>query len=146
MQLHKKNVVVFDQGEITLFPELNSSELVIKPDHKILSQLRGKGIAMVFQEPMTSLNPVMTCGDQLIEGLQLHLGLNKKEARARTLELFREVQLPRAEEMLDQFPHQLSGGQRQRSSPMNLPRRWMSPCSIPSCNCSVNFKRNTIWP
>lgn len=114
MQLHKKNVVVFDQGEITLFPELNSSELVIKPDHKILSQLRGKGIAMVFQEPMTSLNPVMTCGDQLIEGLQLHLGLNRKEARARTLELFREVQLPRAEEMLDQFPHQLSGGQRQR--------------------------------
>jgi len=84
------------------------------PGDQMLLQLRGKRIAMIFQEPMTSLNPVLTCGHQVCEVLVKHLKLSKKQAKKRALELFKEVMLPRAETMLDQYPHQLSGGQRQR--------------------------------
>jgi len=86
----------------------------IGPKHAVLKELRGRKIAMIFQEPMTSLNPVMTCGRQVSEVLEKHLGIPREKARARTLELFEEVKLPRAAAMLDQYPHQLSGGQRQR--------------------------------
>ena len=86
----------------------------IGPKHSVLKELRGRKIAMIFQEPMTSLNPVMTCGRQVSEVLEKHLGIPREKARARTLELFEEVKLPRAAAMLDQYPHQLSGGQRQR--------------------------------
>jgi len=86
----------------------------IGPKHAVLKELRGRKIAMIFQEPMTSLNPVMTCGRQVSEVLEKHLGIPREKARARTLELFEEVKLPRAATMLDQYPHQLSGGQRQR--------------------------------
>jgi peptide/nickel transport system ATP-binding protein len=79
-----------------------------------LRRIRGNEIAMIFQEPMTSLNPVYTCGQQVIESLRLHLGLKKKEARARVLELFERVELPRPEDMLRAFPHEISGGQKQR--------------------------------
>ena len=75
---------------------------------------RGNRIAMIFQEPMTSLNPVFTCGDQIVEAIQLHQKLNKDDARKRTLELLKEVQLPRPENMMQSYPHQLSGGQKQR--------------------------------
>lgn len=75
---------------------------------------RGKNIAMVFQEPMTSLNPTMTCGEQVSEAIILHEKVSKQEAYLRSIELFREVQLPRPEEMYRSYPHQLSGGQRQR--------------------------------
>jgi len=86
----------------------------IGPKHPVLKELRGRKIAMIFQEPMTSLNPVMTCGTQVSEVLEKHLSIPREKARLRTLELFEEVKLPRASEMLDQYPHQLSGGQRQR--------------------------------
>jgi peptide/nickel transport system ATP-binding protein len=86
----------------------------IGPKHPVLKELRGRKIAMIFQEPMTSLNPVMTCGTQVSEVLEKHLSIPREKARLRTLELFEEVKLPRAAEMLDQYPHQLSGGQRQR--------------------------------
>lgn len=75
---------------------------------------RGKLIPMIFQEPMTSLNPVMTCGEQVAESMKHHLHYSKTEAKARVIDLFREVDLPRVEEMYDAFPHQLSGGQKQR--------------------------------
>jgi peptide/nickel transport system ATP-binding protein len=79
-----------------------------------MRQYRGNRIAMIFQEPMTSLNPVFTCGDQVIEAIMLHRKVSHKEAEARTLDLFKEVQLPRPEVMMKSYPHQLSGGQKQR--------------------------------
>jgi peptide/nickel transport system ATP-binding protein len=76
--------------------------------------VRGNKMAMIFQEPMTSLNPVLTCGFQVAEAIQLHLGLNTAAAKAQTIKLFQEVQLPRPEAIFDSYPHQLSGGQKQR--------------------------------
>ena len=83
-------------------------------DEQGMQQIRGREISMVFQEPMTSLNPAFTCGMQVTEVLQRHLGMSRSEAKARVLELFREVRLPRPEEMLRAYPHQISGGQKQR--------------------------------
>jgi peptide/nickel transport system ATP-binding protein len=79
-----------------------------------MRQIRGNRIAMIFQEPMTSLNPVLTCGFQVTEAIQLHLGLNKEDAKEHTIKLFNEVQLPRPEAIFDSYPHQISGGQKQR--------------------------------
>lgn len=79
-----------------------------------MRHIRGNRMAMIFQEPMTSLNPVLTCGFQLTEAIRLHLGLSKVEAKKKTIELFNEVQLPRPEAIFDSYPHQISGGQKQR--------------------------------
>jgi peptide/nickel transport system ATP-binding protein len=79
-----------------------------------LRRIRGHAIAMIFQEPMTSLNPVLTIGDQLAETMILHLGLTKAAARARAIELLDKVGIPRANEVVDDHPHRLSGGMRQR--------------------------------
>ncbi len=77
-------------------------------------QLRGKQMSMIFQEPMTSLNPTMQCGRQVTESLRLHLKLPPKEAYGRTIELFQKVKLPRPEAIFKSYPHQISGGQKQR--------------------------------
>ena len=69
---------------------------------------------MIFQEPMTSLNPVYTCGDQVAEAIMLHQNMNKKEAKILTIDLFKQVELPRPEAMFEAYPHQISGGQKQR--------------------------------
>ena len=79
-----------------------------------MQALRGNMVAMVFQDPMTSLNPVLTIGWQLREPLQLHLGMNKREARDRSIELLQLVNIPSPEQRLDDYPHQFSGGMRQR--------------------------------
>src|SRR3989304_4824298 len=79
-----------------------------------LRHIRGALISMIFQDPMTSLNPVLTIGKQLEEPLMLHPGMKKKEARARAAELLSMVGIPRAAERLDDYPHQFSGGMRQR--------------------------------
>lgn len=76
--------------------------------------LRGRHISMIFQEPMTALNPVLTVGLQAAEPLRLHLGMSRAEARAETVRLFREVGIPAAESRYGEYPHQLSGGMRQR--------------------------------
>ncbi|QKG54105.1 ABC transporter ATP-binding protein [Hymenobacter sp. BRD67] len=79
-----------------------------------LQQVRGNDISMIFQEPMTSLNPVLTCGYQVVEALLLHTSLSRKEAEARTIELFTEAQLPRPAQIFKAYPHEISGGQKQR--------------------------------
>ena len=79
-----------------------------------MRKLRGKDISVVFQEPMSSLNPVFTVGDQIAEVLRIHLGLNRKQSLDRALELMTEVGIPNPKERLNAFPHQLSGGQQQR--------------------------------
>ena len=75
--------------------------------------IRGREIGMIFQEPITSLNPVFTIGRQLMEGLRLHMGLSKAAARSRAIDLLRQVRIPEPERRLGQYPHELSGGMRQ---------------------------------
>jgi peptide/nickel transport system ATP-binding protein len=79
-----------------------------------LRQIRGDDLAMIFQDPMTSLNPVHRIGHQLVEAVQLHRDVSKKQARARALDLLKAVGIPRAERRIDDYPHQFSGGMRQR--------------------------------
>ena len=89
-------------------------EDILKLDDSEMRHIRGNRIAMVFQEPMTSLNPVLTIGRQLTETLELHQRMNKKEARDRAAELLRTVGIPDSERRLRDYPHQFSGGMRQR--------------------------------
>lgn len=102
-------------GGSVWFSERNGHEvdLLALPESQ-MRHYRGNRIGMIFQEPMTSLNPVFRCGEQVMEALQLHLGMDRQQARERTIALFQEVQLPRPEVIVDQYPHQLSGGQKQR--------------------------------
>jgi oligopeptide/dipeptide ABC transporter ATP-binding protein len=80
-----------------------------------LRRIRGKDIAMIFQDPMTSLNPVLTIGRQIVEALETHFDMDKDEARRRTVELLDRVGIPSARERLNNYPHQFSGGMRQRA-------------------------------
>jgi peptide/nickel transport system ATP-binding protein len=91
----------------------NGEDLITMPK-KQLRDIRGNDIAMIFQDPMTSLNPVHTIGKQLVEAIQLHRDVSKKQAKARALELLKAVGIPRAERRIDDYPHQFSGGMRQR--------------------------------
>ncbi len=101
-----------DSGEIIYHNE-NSCDLLKLPEKK-LRKFRGNDIAMIFQEPMSSLNPAYTCGNQVVEMLRLHKNISKKEAKDQTIALFEEVKLPRPESIYKSYPHQLSGGQKQR--------------------------------
>lgn len=92
----------------------NDQNLLEFSDNEI-RQVRGNKIAMIFQDPMTSLNPVLTIGRQIGEALELHMGMNKEEARKRSAELLEMVGIPQAEDRLDDYPHQFSGGMRQRA-------------------------------
>ena len=97
------------QGEMTL----NNQNLFALPEYE-MQKVRGKQVAMIFQEPMTSLNPVMKVGDQVAEVLRVHLNMKRKAARQRVVELFEEVGIPDAAARYGWYPHQLSGGQKQR--------------------------------
>jgi peptide/nickel transport system ATP-binding protein/oligopeptide transport system ATP-binding protein len=79
-----------------------------------MRKIRGKEISMIFQEPMSSLNPVYTCGEQIMEALVLHEGIDRRAARARAVEMLRLVGIPLPEQRVDEYPHQMSGGMRQR--------------------------------
>ncbi|PLS81651.1 MAG: dipeptide/oligopeptide/nickel ABC transporter ATP-binding protein [Chloroflexi bacterium] len=87
----------------------------LKPDSHQMRELRGKEAAMIFQEPMTSLSPVHTIGNQIMENFLLHFPVSKQEARNVTIEMLQKVGIPRAEQRVDAYPHQLSGGMRQRA-------------------------------
>ncbi len=112
-------LVEFGGGEIAggqlLFDRRDGDEMnLADADQDLMKQIRGNEIGMIFQEPMTALNPVFTVGRQLTEGLRIHKDMNKAEAEARALELLRQVRIPEPERRLKQYPHELSGGMRQR--------------------------------
>ena len=99
--------IIFHKNDGTSVDLLNISE-------EEMRSYRGNDIAMIFQEPMTSLNPVFTCGDQVIEAIMLHQNVTKQKAKEVTIKLFEEVQLPEPERIYSTYPHQISGGQKQR--------------------------------
>jgi peptide/nickel transport system ATP-binding protein len=101
-------------GEIIYHAKNNLPVDLLKIKNEEIRKYRGNEIAMIFQEPMTSLNPVIKCGEQVMEAILLHQSLTKQVARQKTIELFKEVQLPDPEGMFERYPHQLSGGQKQR--------------------------------
>jgi peptide/nickel transport system ATP-binding protein len=104
-------------GEILLHRHDGETINITKlhPRSREIRRIRGKEIAMIFQEPMSSLSPVHTIGNQIIEAISLHLPVSKREARDRAVEALRRVGIPRAEQRLDTYPFQLSGGMRQRA-------------------------------
>jgi peptide/nickel transport system ATP-binding protein/oligopeptide transport system ATP-binding protein len=89
-------------------------EDVLSMNDSRMRDIRGNDISMIFQEPMTSLNPVFTCGNQIIEAIRLHQNVDKAEARKRAIEMLQLVGIPAPEQRVDEYPHQLSGGMRQR--------------------------------
>jgi peptide/nickel transport system ATP-binding protein len=102
------------KGEVIFAENENDSKNLIALSDNEIRKIRGNKIAMIFQEPMTSLNPLHKCGAQVMENLMLHKKLNKQQAKEEALALFTKVELPNPAEMLDRYPHQLSGGQKQR--------------------------------
>lgn len=109
MRLYDEKRLARYQGEI-LF---DGVDLLTLPEKK-MQAVRGKDIAMVFQDSLSSLNPVFTCGNQIMEALMIHQKLSKREARERAIEMLRLVGIPSPETRVDQYPHEMSGGMRQR--------------------------------
>jgi oligopeptide transport system ATP-binding protein len=101
-------------GKIAGGQALFQGKDLLKMSSDEIRHVRGAQIAMVFQDPMTSLNPVLTIGRQLTEALELHLGMNKEQSRQRSIELLEMVGIPKAGDRLNDYPHQFSGGMRQR--------------------------------
>jgi oligopeptide/dipeptide ABC transporter ATP-binding protein len=106
--------LIADSGKIVGGEILFQGKDLVKLSAKEMRKLRGNQISMIFQEPMTSLNPVFTIGFQIGEVLQLHEGLSKTKAKERSIEMLKLVGIPRPDKVADQYPHQLSGGMRQR--------------------------------
>lgn len=103
----------FESGEIILNNDNESIDL-LHANNKIIRTIRGKKIAMIFQEPMSSLNPVITCGKQVMEAITTHQTISAQAAKIKTIELFKQVQLPNPELIFNRYPHEISGGQKQR--------------------------------
>ncbi len=101
-------------GQVLFRPKGSHPVDLVRVSPQKMLQYRGDRMAMVFQEPMTSLNPLFTCGYQVIEAIQMHQKVSKEEAETRTIQLFNEVQLPNPEQLIERYPHELSGGQLQR--------------------------------
>jgi len=105
-----------EEGEILYHQNGKTRDLTgLNPKGKEYRSIRGNEIAMIFQEPMTSLNPVYTIGNQIMEAITLHQHLRKKEARKKAIEMLHAVGIPNPEQRVDEYPHQLSGGMRQRA-------------------------------
>ena len=113
MRLLAKTATI-SSGEINFYNQENRAINLLSLPEEEMRKYRGNELAMIFQEPMTSLNPVISCGKQVAEALILHKKISKQDARLRTIELFEKVKLPRAEKLFDSYPHQISGGQKQR--------------------------------
>ena len=107
-------LIPWPPGKIVNGEIIYKGDDLLKYSNEEMRHIRGKEISMIFQDPMTSLNPVMTIGKQIGEMLKLHLGMTTKQARTRTIELLKLVGIPSAEQRLDAYPHQFSGGMRQR--------------------------------
>lgn len=101
-------------GKAVFFQKEIQPVNLISLSHNEINTVRGKNISMIFQEPMTSLNPVFTCGKQVMEAICLHENVSKKIAREKTIELFEKVKLPDPSTIINRYPHELSGGQKQR--------------------------------
>lgn len=114
MGLLPEKVARIKSGSIQFRETGTESVQLLSLGEKQMQSIRGNRIGMIFQEPMTSLNPVMRCGKQVAEVLIRHKGLSKSEARLACIRLFEEVMLPRPKDIFDAYPHQLSGGQKQR--------------------------------
>ena len=115
MQLVPEPPGFYAGGSVVLRGEKGGPSLdLMGMGEKQIRSIRGRRIGMIFQEPMTSLNPVYTIGDQIMETLTLHLQMSQKEARARTIELLKQVQIRDPESTIDEYPHRFSGGMRQR--------------------------------
>jgi peptide/nickel transport system ATP-binding protein len=104
----------YSSGEIFFSEDGNTAIDLLQRKGHAMQDIRGNKIAMIFQEPMTSLNPVLTCGDQVMEAIQLHKKVLKQEAKRKTIEWFMKVKLPNPGNIFNRYPHQLSGGQKQR--------------------------------
>ncbi|MDQ6757117.1 MAG: ABC transporter ATP-binding protein, partial [Bacteroidota bacterium] len=114
LQLLQSPPAKYVSGEI-LFSKKGKKQIdLLKLSADEMRDIRGNQIAMIFQEPMTSLNPVQTCGSQVMEAIQLHEKKNKISTRKKAIQLFEDVKLPEPESMFNRYPHQLSGGQKQR--------------------------------
>ncbi|MBK8145088.1 MAG: ABC transporter ATP-binding protein [Bacteroidetes bacterium] len=114
MQLLSSNARIDPQSKISFFSKNNRYLELTTLEKNNIEMIRGFEMAMIFQEPMTSLNPLMKCGEQVSEALRLHLKMNKEAARQKTLSLFEEVKIPNPEQTYSKYPHELSGGQKQR--------------------------------
>lgn len=114
MNLLKSPPAILKSGNIYFKSEELGNIDILTLSAQKLRALRGNEVAMIFQEPMSSLNPVITCGNQVKEALKVHRQLKAEEAKTRTLELFDEVRLPQPEKIYDSYPYELSGGQKQR--------------------------------
>lgn len=114
LQLLPKPPARYTTGDILFSVDGNESVNLLTQTPEQMRSIRGHKIAMIFQEPMSSLNPVFTCGHQVQEALRLHLKISKKEAKQKTIDLFKQVQLPNPDQLFRRYPHQLSGGQKQR--------------------------------
>lgn len=104
----------YTKGAIWFTDKENRKTNLLQASHETIRNIRGNEISMIFQEPMTSLNPVHTCGNQVTEAIVLHQRMTTEEASQKTIELFETVQLPNPAHLYNRFPHQLSGGQKQR--------------------------------
>ena len=114
LQLLSSPPARYTRGEILFSPDGLHQYNMIGLTGKKLRSIRGKQIGMIFQEPMTSLNPVFSCGYQVMEAIRLHENISEKEARKKTLALFEKVKLPDPSAIFNRYPHQVSGGQKQR--------------------------------
>lgn len=104
----------YTKGTILFSPDGDTAIDLLQQTPRQLRSIRGNQVAMIFQEPMSSLNPVFTCGDQVAEAIRQHQGLSKQAARQKAIRLFEKVQLPDPSLLFHRYPHQLSGGQKQR--------------------------------